>query len=319
VASIAQIVADYIGHTQEEVLAVAHRAPFRYRRYFISKKRGGRRAIHHPAEETKALQYALMQTTLSQLRIHKSAVAYRRDLTAPLRANALAHAQRKYSIKFDFQDFFHCIMPQDLFKTFGANHIPLSEADREFLKSSLFLRPTYSGGLPIGAPSSPLVSNAVMYDFDEKMRILANDISADGVYTRYADDIVFSTNAKGVCHTFHQGLETSLQQIDYPTLRLNREKTLYTSRATRRVVTGLVITPNGNVSLGRRKKRYIRKLLFDFIHGRLNDEDRAYLAGYLAFILDVDPDFYNRLALKYTADTVQHALHWGGDNAALQP
>lgn len=314
-ASLAQIVGAYTGHTEDEVLAIASRAPQRYKRYFIPKKRGGRRAIHHPAKETKALQYALIQTVLKHLRIHGSAVAYRRDVRAPLRKNALAHAAREYSVKLDFRSFFHSISARDLFRTFSANGKPLGVADQAFLKSCLFLRPSDSGGLPIGAPSSPLVSNAVMYDFDSRVGLLATNISADGVYTRYADDIVFSSSEKGACRTFHQGVEAALREIEYPRLQLNPGKTVYASRGTRRVVTGLVVTPDGRVSIGRKKKRYIRKLLFEFGQDDLEDDDLSFLSGYLAFILDVEPDFYNRLALKYTAETVQRALKCEHNNA----
>lgn len=51
--SLAESVAAYIGQSESEVLAIASRAPHRYKRYLIPKKRGGTRAIHHPAKETK--------------------------------------------------------------------------------------------------------------------------------------------------------------------------------------------------------------------------------------------------------------------------
>jgi len=154
-----------------------------------------------------------------------------------------------------------------------------------------------------------------MYDFDSRVGLLATNISADGVYTRYADDIVFSSSEKGACRTFHQGVEAALREIEYPRLQLNPGKTVYASRGTRRVVTGLVVTPDGRVSIGRKKKRYIRKLLFEFGQDDLEDDDLSFLSGYLAFILDVEPDFYNRLALKYTAETVQRALKCEHNNA----
>lgn len=306
--SISETVSAYIGQAETDVLAIARKAPRKYKRYLIPKKRKGMRAIHHPAKETKALQYALMETVLRTLRVHDSAVAYRRNRRAPLRRNAAAHAQWEYSIKIDFHDFFHSILPDDLFKTFRANGASLSQADRVFLTHCLFLGPRGINGLPIGAPSSPIVSNAVMHDFDERMRILANSLSPHSVYTRYADDITFSTDEKGACRKFHEGVRRLLPQIEYPRLRLNPSKTVYASRGTRRVVTGLVITPDGRVSLGRAKKRYIRKLLFDFTWNRLGPADRSFLSGYLAFIMDVEPDFYNRLVIKYTAETVERAL-----------
>src|SRR5712692_1936401 len=54
--------------------------------------------------------------------------------------------------------------------------------------------------LPIGYISSPAISNAVMYDFDKMLYIIVNENQekiGKGVVTRYADDIVFSTDIKG--------------------------------------------------------------------------------------------------------------------------
>jgi len=64
----------------------------------------------------------------------------------------------------------------------------------------------------------------------------------------------------------------------------------------------------------RARKRYIRGLIHryqEYLAGRTKfEEERTNeLRGLLAFVLDVEPDFYNRLALKYGAQTVNAALH----------
>ena len=80
------------------------------------------------------------------------------------------------------------------------------------------------------------------------------------------------------------------------------------SRGTKRVVTGIVICPNAEVSLGRKNKKYVKKLIFDYMNGKMDASLKNHLRGWLAFILDVEPDFYNRLVLKYSAITVRNAL-----------
>jgi RNA-directed DNA polymerase len=79
-------------------------------------------------------------------------------------------------------------------------------------------------------------------------------------------------------------------------------------RNCRRAVTGLIITPNGDISVGRKNKRMLKALLCQFSHGNISQENTAYLQGYLAFLLDVEPAYFNRLALKYGADVVDRAL-----------
>jgi hypothetical protein len=161
-------------------------------------------------------------------------------------------------------------------------------------------------GLAIGAPSSPCVSNAVMYHLDESAAGLAVQLA--GVYTRYADDLVFSTDRVGACREFASAYEALLQSCSSPCLQLNHRKTLYMSKGTRRIVTGLFVTPEGNVSLGRRRKRYLRKLVWDFKNRRLDERQRLQLRGHLAFCLDVEPDYFNRLVVRYGSEAVTCAL-----------
>ena len=107
--------------------------------YFINKKRskkanystiakkkgGGRRTIHHPSKQTKALQYALIEIFLNKLPIHSCAAAYRRNIKSPLLENATIHAKYSYSVRVDFSDFFHSISPLDLFNQISNNRITL--------------------------------------------------------------------------------------------------------------------------------------------------------------------------------------------------
>ena len=157
-----------------------------------------------------------------------------------------------------------------------------------------------------------------MFPLDEKMARLTMSISPDSIYTRYADDIVFSSNEKGACKKFYQGLKKILKNTKSPNLKVNTIKTVFTSRGTKRVITGLHICPDGRVSIGRRNKRYIKKLIYDFKGNSLDSNQRKYLSGYLSFILDVEPDFYNRLALKYGAELVSKA-HRGNPPSPRTP
>lgn len=308
--SIIEIISSYIGYSPEVTIQLSNNAHKTYRRYYIPKKKGGQRAIFHPSKRTKSLQYAFIETILSRLPVHESAAAYIKGLKSPLLVNARKHAYFSYTIRVDFKDFFPCICPADLIKCllksdeFGE----ISDEDQKFLSRSLFVRYQDARiGLGIGAPSSPIISNIVMFSLDERMARLAMSLSPDSIYSRYADDIVYSSNKKGACKEFYQELEEILKNVKSPNLKVNARKTVLTSRGTKRVITGLHICPDRSVSLGRRNKRYIKKLIYDFKSNNLDSNRRSYLSGYLSFILDVEPDFYNRLVLKYGAEMVSRA------------
>lgn len=313
--SLVQLVADYLRLTTKDVMTLAARAPTSYRSYRIEKRNGGTRLIFHPSKETKALQYALITTFLAGLPVHEAAFAYRKGIRSPLRQNAAKHSKFSYTIRLDVENFFPTIGPKVLrsaLANLGDDRGgSLEVRDREFLKGCLFVRAGRRGlGLAIGAPSSPAVSNFVMYNVDITLKHLADELS--GEYTRYADDLYFSTDVKGGCGAFARKVEKVLREEVSSEFRLNERKTFFMSRGTRRVVCGVVLCPDGGVSIGRARKRYIRKLLNEMRYDRLSGEAQLHLQGYLAFALDVEPDFYNRLALKYGGGLVRVALQGGG-------
>lgn len=308
--------AEYLGMPVSAVESAAVKAPTSYKRYAVPKKNGkGWRIIYHPSRSTKALQHALVETLVYRMRVHDGAMAYRRGLQSPLKSNAARHARFGFSVRVDFRDFFPSIVPEDCYPLFEQDGVlgrRLRVAERDFVEKSAFVRVRGEARLAIGAPSSPALSNAVMYRFDRLFSSFAE--GNDGVYTRYADDLVFSCDDTRNCGRFVRFVEKALAEASSPKLIVNAEKTLYMSRGTRRHVTGLILTPEGIVSLGRDRKRLLRSMVHRYAlyanhKGKLTTEARMKLGGLLAFVLDVEPDFYNRLALKYGAKLVDAALH----------
>jgi hypothetical protein len=309
--SLIQMVAEFLAFDVQTLGDLAAKAQSTYRHYKIPKKRGGERTIYHPSKTTKGLQYALMHLLKETLPPHECAKAFVRGLSSPLRKNAEAHAGLPYTLRIDFKDFFPSIRPDDLVAAIeGGTTLAkrvLSAEEQTFLTQVLFVR--YRDGLlglPIGAPSSPMVSNAIMRSLDESIQTYA--LSHDFVYTRYADDLIFSTAAKGASKPFLDGLREIVGKSPHPKLTINEKKTLFMSRNSRRAITGLIISPDGTLSIGRSLKRRLRALVNDFQNGKLQEHDKHRLQGYLAFVLDVEPGFYNRLCQKYTGRVLEHAL-----------
>lgn len=312
-----QSVAEVLGFELSVVEEMAAKAPKTYRHYKIpKKKRGLFRTIYHPSKETKSIQYALMHILAHYLEPHTCAYAFKPNFPSPLRKNAEVHAQFPFSMRIDFKDFFPSIKPDDIFAAVeNSDHKPkikLLPEDKTFLCQAFFVRLNDGTlGLPIGAPSSPMLSNGAMRPLDLAIDALAN--KRDFVYTRYADDLVFSTDHKGASKAFLRDLRGIVSKSRHPKLRINEEKTLFMSRNCRRVVTGMTIDPMGTISIGRSRKRLVRKMLNDFKYGQLRMKQPHILQGNLAFILDVEPQFYDRLCLKYGADLVLSALRQRGD------
>lgn len=286
-----------------ELIHLISNAPYTYKVYEIPKRTGGTRTIAQPAKATKFLQYWAIENYLSKLPIHLCATAYREGLG--IKENATRHKNNAYLAKFDFKDFFVSIKGDD-FKSHLKNYFgaKLSDDDLILLERICFIKRIKSEpfSLSIGSPSSPVISNSIMYQFD---CLIAEWCSLNEVvYTRYADDLTFSTNIKDKTAEVEAIVRQSLNQISYPSLRLNRKKTTLVSKKYQRRITGLIITNEKQVSLGRYKKRYISSLVHKFKLGLLDKDSVSSLQGNLAYAMDVEPLFVERLARKYGDETI---------------
>jgi retron-type reverse transcriptase len=160
--------------------------------------------------------------------------------------------------------------------------------------------------LTIGAPSSPILSNAVLFDFDDFW--FKKTRRRQIVYTRYADDLYFSTNRQKVLENVYSDLREHLKKMKSPRLSINEDKTVFTSRKHKRLVTGLVLTSDKKISIGREKKRHIRGMVYRFKEGQLDEQEVAYLRGFLAYVKAVEPRFLTRLRRKYGRATISAIL-----------
>ncbi len=250
------------------------RAPHTYKVYTIPKKSYGRRTIAQPAKETKYIQHWLMNNIFKMLPLHECATAYRPG--ASIKYNANVHAKNSYIAKFDFKDFFTSIKDGHL-KQHLKNHLAdiLSDDDiSDIVRISCVSLPgKNSMCLSIGAPSSPILSNSIMFEFDSNVSEWCN---ANGIsYTRYADDLTFSTSKKGMLSNVEAVIRKIARNSESLALRFNRKKTVHLSKKHQRRITGLVISNDNKVSLGRARKRQISSMVHKYVIKTLN-EDQIY-------------------------------------------
>ena len=274
-------------------------ASFRYKEYRIPKKTGGERTIHHPARELKLLQKWLLQHVLASLPIHPAATAYVKD--ASIRRNAEMHAAHNYLLRVDFQDFFPSLKGTDVVAVLRANQ-PTAAATGVTAQDIDFMRKILCrfDSLTIGAPTSPQISNAIMFECDTTWSGIAQDL--DVTYTRYADDLYFSTNRANILSELFERLRESLKERGTPILQINNKKTTFSSRKRRRLVAGLILTCDRKISIGRRKKRHLKSLVWKLRQKQLAPDEIASLRGWIAYLRSVEPSFVLSLQQKYNLD-----------------
>lgn len=282
----------------ENLRYIIKTCPFRYKKYYIPKKGGqSRRLIAHPAKEVKSLQRWIVANIISKYPVSDAAKAYRKGIG--IYHNAVEHVNSKFLLKLDFRNFFLSIKRSDVENFFRNGALELGEDD--IISLSLIL--TWSmlrrkePVVAIGAPSSPALTNSMLYDFDVYFSSWCSDRNI--VYTRYADDLSFSGDDKSAVLQAKSEVYIYLKSMHSPRLTINERKTVFVTRPFRRFVTGLYLTNDGSVSLGREKKRQIRSQVYHYRNGDLSDVEIKKLKGMISFSRSVEPGFVDRLESKY--------------------
>ncbi|MGN6229200.1 MAG: retron St85 family RNA-directed DNA polymerase [Dyella sp.] len=283
-------VAALVGLPKHVCVAISKTAHRRYKVFYIPKQDGKRyREVAQPAREVKALQRAIVHLISPKLPIHRSATAYREGVS--LRANAIPHIAAKFITKLDLVSFFPSIDRTSLGRFLRSS---LSDCDNEdvgFILSTCCWTPrgTTTQRLCIGAPSSPMLSNAIMYPFDEAFALICREAGA--VYTRYSDDICLSAVEPNVLHGVESRIRAILAQSRWPVLQVNEAKRVAVGRGTSMQVTGLTLANQGMVTVGRLRKRGVRAGVKRYFDGLLSVDEIAKLRGELAFVLSIEPGF----------------------------
>lgn len=280
---------------------VIETASHRYKEYTIPKRTGGFRIIHHPSRELKLIQSWLADNVFSYMMISEFVYSYKANVG--ILDHALIHKNNNYLLRVDFKDFFPSITRHDVETLIKKNlsEIPLKLTLNDcYVISKLVCRLDSESklyGLTIGAPSSPVISNSILYEFDTYWGNKCDGLSIK--YSRYADDLFFSTNKPNVLANIFEELQAHVNNMRSPKIIINRDKTIFTSRKRRRVITGLIITSENHISIGRAKKREIKSMIFKYTKNQLDQHEISYLRGYLSYAKSVEPSFIKSMNEKF--------------------
>ncbi|MBV6427933.1 MAG: hypothetical protein KIPDCIKN_02456 [Haliscomenobacter sp.] len=177
-------------------LAVLAALP-QYREFDIPKKNGGKRHIEDPAPPLKKVQRKLNDFLQAVYFFHRTDNAFG-FITNPvddpsprhILTNAQAHLGCRWLLNVDMKDFFHLVSQERTEQLFEAPLFGFGEHVSTLLASLA----CYKGRLPMGAPTSPVISNLVSIPLDEDLNAFARE--RGWTYTRYADDMSFSSQTE---------------------------------------------------------------------------------------------------------------------------
>ena len=292
------------GISELKLIKLAQTASKRYKIYSIPKRNGGQRIIHHPSRQLKAIQRWINAFLFDGMAVHSDATAYRKETN--IRQNAIRHAGTNYTLHLDFENFFPSFEIEGINGFLQEKNIErsLGLSNDDILFVCLIV--CRYDALTIGAPTSPALTNAMMFDFDSALSKFCSE--KNFVMTRYADDIHVSSYKHGLLNEAYDHVRFLADSQKFVSLRLNHKKTAFLSKRYRRQITGLVVTPDREISIGRGNKRKIKSLVFQFINDEISIEDLVFLKGYLSFVSDVDRRFYESLEKKYGSKCMRRLL-----------
>ena len=211
----------------------------KYKTFTIPKKGGGERKIEDPSADLKRLLYQLNRYLSSVYFFEKSRAAYgfitgvkNDDDRRNVLTNARKHVGKPYLLNVDLKDFFHSVTHDKVVEIFSGKPFRFKRALPELLADLT----TYQGRLPMGAPTSPVLSNLACRDLDDLLTQYT--VGLGWIYTRYADDMTFSSNTT---ITVDQ-IERVKVIIHNAGFTINPKKVTVFGPQENKVVTGLVVT-----------------------------------------------------------------------------
>lgn len=284
-----------------------------YIRFTIPKKSGGTRELAAPHRQLAACQAWILKSILEPVPVHAAAHGFVRSRSTV--TNAAPHVGQAVVVNADLKDFFPSITFSrvlGLFRQLGYSPavatilaLLVTESPRKTV--------TYAGrtyhvalaprSLPQGACTSPAISNLIARRLDARLAGITAKLGWN--YTRYADDLSFSTSGE------------TAKQVGYLLARVrhiasdekftvNEAKTRVQRRNVAQSVTGIVVNESPHLSrdLVRRLRAILHRAKTEGLAAQ-NREGRehftAWLGGMIAYLLMVDPARGQKMQAEFDA------------------
>ena len=273
-----------LGFSAKTLYGLSNNIDKHYHNAFIPKSDGTKRKLSVPDIILKKVQRSIVDNILAYYPVSKYAKAY--AYGSSVQNNAAPHIGKKKILKLDIEGFF-----DNIFYSRVKDVVFYKEKFSEPIRILLSMLCYHRDSLPQGAPTSPAITNIIMYEFDEKIGSFCEQRGID--FTRYCDDMTFSGdfNEKEIIEL----VKSELKKLG---LFLKNRKTVVIPNTKRQIVTGIVVNEKVNLTREYKKKirqemYYIKKFGLDEHLKRINDTDKQKyllsLKGKIAFVLQTTP------------------------------
>ena len=220
-----------------------------YTSFNIPKKDGTNREICAPNKELKDIQKRLAKFLAKQkiqmdskLSNKEKLVSHGFETDKNIITNAKIHRNKRYVLNIDLKNFFDSFHIGRIIGYFEKNNNFNFPREVAVVIAQLSC---YKSKLPQGAPSSPIITNLICQVLDRQLLLLAKKYRVN--YTRYADDLTFSTNNKKFVLLYEECVNEIAKIIEKNGFVINQKKTRLIYKDSKQKVTGLIVNKKINI------------------------------------------------------------------------
>ncbi|MCM6881690.1 retron St85 family RNA-directed DNA polymerase [Enterococcus italicus] len=251
-----------------------------YHMFEIPKKDKSIRIIHAPFSGLKMIQRWILETILYKIRVDTPSYGFLKGKKSPTKQNAEIHSSNIYLFQTDIKNFFTNVDFKRVYSIF------LKIGYNKEVSLTLARLCCLDGYLPQGGVTSPYLSHLVCFRMDRRIMGLCQ--KREIVYSRYADDIVLSSDNKNDLKKARVYLENIIHDEGF---ELNPKKTRYSFQ--KKLVTGLTIHDN-KVLVPRAIKRELRSKIYNAIV--FNDySSYEVILGYVSYINSIENGYIKKV------------------------
>lgn len=258
----------------------------RYTSFKIPKRDGTYREISAPCMALKTLQRWVLKSILHKVRVSQYSIGFvKNSKGSPLVQCAERHKNNLYILKMDLENFFTSVKKEKVFNQF------LQLGYNTYASNLLANICTLNGSLPQGAVTSPYLANLVCYKMDVRIAGYCN--KRDIIYTRYADDLIFSSDNRDILRNIYGMIKKIVEDEGF---FINCKKTQFLTPKVHKKIIGITVN-DGYIKAPKEMKKMVRAMIhYQIISGDYSNNDK--IRGYIAYVESIEKN-YRKKIVKY--------------------
>ncbi|WP_287084110.1 retron St85 family RNA-directed DNA polymerase [Blautia sp. LMAG:89] len=275
--------------TEQLLYYLTYKKEYCYFQKVIPKKDKTERILNVPNLSLKVVQKWILKEILEKIFVSEQAMAFVPNKNG-LRENAERHKKNIFLLEMDITNFFGTITEQQVYTLFC--NIGYNSKVAGILANLC----TYNNYLPQGAVTSPYIANLVCYHMDARINGYCS--RKDIVYTRYADDLTFSSDNRMLLNKIEKFIKYIVTDEGFT---INDKKTRYLSNDVKKTVTGITINDD-SIHVDKKFKRNLRAQIYCSIKLK-NYQNNSQILGKIAYVNSIEKGFRDKI-IRYITNLI---------------